>query len=56
MSCAYGFQLTAQKVLFVGTAILCYTTVKTDHYKHELQTSILILETTDFTTDTHQML
>lgn len=43
MSSAYGFQLKAQKVLFVGTApvkaILRYTTVKTDHYKHELQTS-----------------
>lgn len=43
MSCAYGFQLKAQKVLFVGTApvkaILCYTTVKTDHHRHKLQTS-----------------
>lgn len=43
MSCAYGFQLKAQKVLFVGTtpvkAILCYTAVKSDHYKRELKTS-----------------
>lgn len=43
MSRAHGFQLKEQKVLFVGTApvkaIVCYTIVKTDHCKCELQTS-----------------